>query len=295
MDLLIIGIAVINGLLLGGLYGAIALGLSLIFGVMRVINFAHGSFLMVAMFIPYWLWQLWGINPYVSIIVALPMLFGLGYVVQALIIAPLFKRERAMVMEPVSVLMLTAGLYIIMDNIALMLFGPNFRSVQVDFALETLQIGILTINYCRLAAFIVSILLAVGLSHFLKHSHLGRAIRATALNRDAAALCGINVPRVYNLTFGMGCGILGIVGCMIIPFYYVSPAVGITFGIRSFIVVVLGGIGSIPGSIIGGLVLGIMESVAAQYVTSTSATMFSFILFIAVLIFRPTGLMGKQV
>jgi branched-chain amino acid transport system permease protein len=295
MDPLIIGIAIIKGLLLGGLYGAIALGLSLIFGVMRVINFAHGSFLMVAMFIPYWLWQFWGINPYMSIIVTLPILFGLGYAVQAMIIAPLFKRERAMVMEPVSILMLTAGLYIVMDNIALMLFGPNFRSIQVDFALETLQFGILTINYCRLAAFIVSILLAVGLSHFLKHSRLGRAIRATALNRDAAALCGINVPRVYNLTFGMGCGILGIVGCMIIPFYYVNPTVGITFCIRSFIVVVLGGIGSIPGSIIGGLVLGTMESVAAQYVTSTSATMFSFILFIVVLISRPTGLMGKQV
>jgi branched-chain amino acid transport system permease protein len=225
MDPLIIGIAIIKGLLLGGLYGAIALGLSLIFGVMRVINFAHGSFLMVAMFIPYWLWQFWGINPYMSIIVTLPILFGLGYAVQAMIIAPLFKRERAMVMEPVSILMLTAGLYIVMDNIALMLFGPNFRSIQVDFALETLQFGILTINYCRLAAFIVSILLAVGLSHFLKHSRLGRAIRATALNRDAAALCGINVPRVYNLTFGMGCGILGIVGCMIIPFYYVNPTV----------------------------------------------------------------------
>ena len=295
MDLIILGVAVVNGLLLGGLYGAVALGLSLIFGVMRVINFAHGSFLMLAMFIPYWLWALLGISPYVSIIVTAPILFFLGYGVQAVIIAPLVRRERAMVAEPVSVLMLTAGLYMIMDNMALVAFGPDFRAVQIDFALQNLQIGIMTINYSRLLAFAASLLIAFGLNYFLAKTDMGMSIRSTALNRDAAALCGINVPRVYNMTFGMGCAVLGVIGCCMIPFYYVSPAVGIGFGIRSFIVVVLGGIGSITGSILGGLILGVVESVGGQYVTSTSATMFSFVIFIAVLIFKPTGLFGNKV
>jgi len=295
MDPIIIGVAVVNGLMIGGIYGAVALGLSLIFGVMRVINFAHGSFLMVGMFIPYWLWKLFGVNPYLSVVVAAPALFFLGYMVQSVVIAPLIRRERALVLEPVSVLMLTAGLTWIMDNLALMFFGPNFRAVQLDFALNTIQIGILSMNVTRLLAFIMSILVAIGLSMFLAKTDLGRAIRSTAQNRDAAALCGINVSKVYNITFGLGCATLGIVACFMIPFYYVSPSVGLGFGIRSFIVVVLGGIGSIPGSILGGLVLGVVESVGGQFVTATSASLFSFIIFIGVLVFKPTGLMGKKV
>jgi branched-chain amino acid transport system permease protein len=124
---------------------------------------------------------------------------------------------------------------------------------------------------------------------------MGRAIRSTAQNRDAASLCGINVMRIYNVTFGLGCAILGIVGCLMIPFYLVSPSIGLAFGIRSFITVVLGGIGSIPGCILGGLVLGVVESVAAQFVTATSASIFSFVIFILVLFFRPTGLLGMKV
>lgn len=295
MDPIIIGIAVINGILIGGLYGAVALGLSLIFGVMRVINFAHGSFLMAGMFIPFWLWSLLGINPYLSVFITAPTLFALGYLVQATVISPLFKRERAMVLEPLSVLMLTTGLYLIMDNVALLLFGPNYRAVEMDFALKTIRFGILTINCSRLLAFLVSIGIAVALSYFLSHTDIGRAIRSTAQNRDAAALCGINVPWIYNITFGLGCAVLGIVGCFILPFYYVNPSVGLAFGIRSFIVVVLGGIGSIPGCIIGGLILGIVESVSGQYVTATSATIFSFLIFIFILTFKPTGLMGQRV
>ncbi len=294
MDPIIIGIALVNGVLLGGLYGAVALGLSLIFGVMRVINFAHGSFLMAGMFIPYWLWRFFGVSPYVSVIIAAPALFLLGYFVQATVISPLFKRERAMVLEPLSVLLLTAGLYMMMDNVALLLFGPNFRAVEMEFSLKTIRLGILTINCSRLLAFLMSLALAMALSYFLAHTDIGRAIRSTAQNRDAAALCGINVPKIYNITFGLGCAVLGIVGCFMVPFYYVSPSVGMAFGIKSFIVVVLGGIGSIPGSIVGGLILGVVESVGGQYVTATSATIFSFLIFILILAVRPTGLMGHR-
>ncbi len=296
MDPIIFGIAMVNGLLLGGLYGAVALGLSLIFGVMRVINFAHGTFLMIGLFIPFWLWQLFGVNPYVSALVAVPALFGLGYLIQGTIIAPLFRRERAMVLEPLSVLLLTAGVGLILDNLALMAFGPNIRAVQMPFATKMLWIGeLLSINYARLIAFLVSVAIAAVLSLFLSRTDMGRSIRSTAQNRDAAALCGINVGKVYNVTFGLGCAVLGAVGCVMVPFYYVSPTVGLAFGVRSFITVVLGGIGSIPGSILGGLILGVVESVASQFVTATSASIFSFLIFILVLFFRPTGLMGMKV
>lgn len=296
MDPIILGIAVVNGVVLGGLYGAIAIGLSVIFGVMRVINFAHGSFLMVGLFVPYWLWKLFGANPYLSALVAAPALFGLGYAIQATLIAPLYRRERAMVLEPISALMLTAGVGLIMDNLAFMAFGPDFRGITLDFASKALWIGeFLNINYARLIAFLVSLALTGLLSLFLVRTDLGRAIRSTAQNRDAAALCGINVMRIYNVTFGLGCAVLGIVGCLMIPFYPVSPSIGLAFGIRSFITVVLGGIGSIPGCILGGLVLGIVESVAAQFVTATSASIFSFVIFILVLFFRPTGLLGMKV
>ena len=296
MDPIILGIAVVNGIVVGGLYGAIAIGLSLIFGVMRVINFAHGSFLMVGLFIPYWLWQFFRVNPYVSILVAAPALFGLGYAIQAFLIAPLYKRERAMVLEPLSALMLTAGVGLIMDNVTFMVFGPDFRGITLDFASKALWIGdMLNINYTRLIAFLASLAITVILSLFLARTDMGRAIRSTAQNRDAASLCGINVMRIYNVTFGLGCAILGIVGCLMIPFYLVSPSIGLAFGIRSFITVVLGGIGSIPGCILGGLVLGVVESVAAQFVTATSASIFSFVIFILVLFFRPTGLLGMKV
>jgi branched-chain amino acid transport system permease protein len=296
MDPIILGIAVVNGIVLGGLYGAIAVGLSLIFGVMRVINFAHGSFLMIGLFIPFWLWHLFRINPYVSMLVTAPALFGLGYLIQATLIAPLYRRERAMVLEPLSVLMLTAGAGLILDNVAFMAFGPDFRGITMDFASKALWLGdILNINYTRLIAFLASIALTVALSLFLARTDLGRAIRSTAQNRDAASLCGINVMRIYNVTFGLGCAVLGIVGCLMIPFYLVSPSIGLAFGVRSFITVVLGGIGSIPGCILGGLILGVVESVAAQFVTATSASIFSFVIFILVLFFRPTGLMGMKV
>jgi branched-chain amino acid transport system permease protein len=296
MDPIILGIAVVNGIILGGLYGAIAIGLSLIFGVMRVINFAHGSFLMIGLFIPYWLWQLFRVHPYVALVVTAPALFGLGYAIQATLIAPLYKRERAMVIEPLSALMLTAGVGLILDNVTFMAFGPDFRGITLEFASKAFWIGeFLNVNYTRFIAFLTSLLLTVLLSVFLVRTDLGRAIRSTAQNRDAAALCGINVMRIYNVTFGLGCAALGIVGCLMIPFYPVSPSIGLAFGVRSFITVVLGGIGSIPGCILGGLILGVVESVAAQFVTATSASIFSFVIFILVLFFRPTGLLGMRV
>ncbi|MFG1365251.1 branched-chain amino acid ABC transporter permease [Xanthobacter versatilis] len=293
MDPLILSFAVVNGLLQGGIYGGIALGLSLIFGVLRVVNFAHGSFLMLSLYLSFWCWSLLGMDPYLSALVTVPAMFALGYLVQRLIISPLIVRERALVVEPLSALLLTCGIFLVVDNLALMAFGPDVRSVQLSYYMPSLMLGPIPVDTPRLIAAASSIGVAVAVSMWLRYSHLGRAIRATAQNRDAAAMSGIDVPQVYAVTFGLGCAILGLFGALIAPFIPVNPQIGVAFGIKSFIVVVLGGMGSLPGSIIGGLVIGVFEAVASQFVTATSAAIFSLGLFILVLLVRPVGIMGR--
>ena len=294
LDSYILTYSALNGVLIGAMYGGIALGLSLIFGVLRIVNFAHGSFLMLSMYIAFWLHHWLGWDPYASALVAVPVMFGLGYAVQATIIAPLIRRERALVVEPISALLLTAGVYIVVDNLALMAFGANVRSVPSHIEQTTLSLGDYPLNTFRVVGCVASIAIAAGLSLWLARTDMGRAIRATAQNRDGAAMSGINVGQVYNTTFGLGCAIVGAMGCLLAPFIPLTPSVGLSFGIKSFIVVVLGGIGSIAGSLVGGLVIGVFESIAAQFVTTPTASIFSLALFIVILLVRPQGLMGKR-
>lgn len=294
MDWYVLTFAALNGVLVGAMLGGIALGLSLIFGVLRIVNFAHGSFLMLAMFTAFWLQKLAGLDPYVSIVVAAPLMFALGYAVQALIVAPLIRRERALVVEPISALLLTAGVYIVIDNLALMAFGPNVRSATSMIETTTVMVGDFPLNTFRIVAAAVALAMAGALALWLARTDTGRAIRATAQNRDAAAMSGIDVPRIYNLTFGLGCALVGVMGCLIAPFIPLTPQVGLSFGIKSFIVVVLGGIGSIAGSLVGGIVIGLFESVASQFVATPTAAIFSLGLFILILLLRPQGLMGKK-
>lgn len=294
MDWYVLTFAALNGVLVGAMLGGIALGLSLIFGVLRIVNFAHGSFLMLAMFTAFWLQKLAGLDPYVSIVVAAPLMFALGYAVQALIVAPLIRRERALVVEPISALLLTAGVYIVIDNLALMAFGPNVRSATSAIETTTVMVGDFPLNTFRIVAAVVALAMAGALALWLARTDTGRAIRATAQNRDAAAMSGIDVPRIYNLTFGLGCAMVGVMGCLIAPFIPLTPQVGLSFGIKSFIVVVLGGIGSIAGSLVGGVVIGLFESVASQFVATPTAAIFSLGLFILILLLRPQGLMGRK-
>jgi branched-chain amino acid transport system permease protein len=293
MDTFILSFAVVNGLLLGGIYGGVALGLSLIFGVMRVVNFAHGSFLMLSLYLTYWCWSLLGLDPYLSVIITVPTMFVLGYLVQNVVISPLIRRERALVVEPLSALLLTAGVFLMLDNMALMFFGPDVRAVQTSYYMPSLMLGQIPVNAPRLIGALAAVVIAIGLSFWLRRSHMGRAIRATAQNRDAAAMSGINVPFVYAVTFGIGCALLGLFGSLIAPFIPITPSIGLAFGIKSFIVVVLGGLGSIPGCIVGGVVIGVFEAVASQYVTATSAAIGSLGLFILILLVRPQGIMGR--
>lgn len=293
MDPLIFSFALVNGLLIGGIYGGVALGLSLIFGVLRVVNFAHGSLLMLGLYAAFWLQALAGIDPYLSVFVTVPLLFAVGFLIQRIIIAPLIKRESALVVEPLSALLLTAGVYLVIDNLALMAFGPDVRSATTEFDLPPIMLGPIPVNMQRLIGFLAAIFAAIGLSIWLRQTRMGRAIRATAQNRDAAALSGVDVPFVYAVTFGIGAALLGLFGSLLATFIPISPQVGLSFGIRSFIVVVLGGIGSIPGSIVGGLVIGVFEAIASQFVPATSAAILSLGLFVLILLVRPGGLMGK--
>jgi branched-chain amino acid transport system permease protein len=293
MDLFILSYAVTNGLLLGCIYGGVALGLSLIFGVLRIVNFAHGSFLMLSLYISFWSWSLLGLDPYLTALINAPAMFLLGYFVQAVIISPLIRRESALVVEPLSALLLTTGVFLVMDNTALMAFGPDVRALQAAYYMPTLILGGIPVSGQRLLGAVAAIVITVALTLWLRRSNLGRAIRATAQNRDAAALSGVDVPLVYAVTFGIGCAILGLFGALIAPFMPISPSIGLSFGIKSFIVVVLGGLGSIPGCIVGGIIIGVFEAVASQYVTATSASIGSLGLFILILVFRPQGVLGR--
>ncbi len=294
MDFYVLGYSALNGILVGAMLGGIALGLSLIFGVLRIVNFAHGSFLMLAMYTAFWLQKLGGIDPYVSVLIAAPAMFALGYCVQWFVIGPLIRRERALVVEPISALLLTAGVYILIDNLALMAFGPNVRSTPSAVSVTSVMFGDFPLNTFRVVAAVAALVMAGAVSLWLTRSDLGRAIRATAQNRDAAAMSGIDVARIYNITFGLGCAMVGVMGCLIAPFIPITPQVGLSFGIKSFIVVVLGGIGSIAGSLVGGIVIGLFESVASQFVATPTASIFSLGLFILILLVRPQGLMGRK-
>jgi branched-chain amino acid transport system permease protein len=284
--------SLVTGLLLGGLYGAIAVGLSLIFGIIRVINFAHGSFLMAAMYASYWGWALLGLDPYLSIPIVGPLFFLFGYGVQNVLIRPMFVRERALVVEPLGVLLLTAGFDLVLSNLALLVFRADYRGVMHRFGSATFPFLFMALSIPRALVFVLAFAMTGGLAWLLKRTELGTAIRSVGQNREAAALCGVNVYRIYNLTFGLGTAVLAIAGAAMVPFYYVNPAMGPPLAIKSFMAVVLGGLGSVPGALVGGLVLGVVESVAAQFVPATAAAIFSFVLFAVVLLTRPRGLMG---
>lgn len=284
------------GILLGGAYGAIAIGLSVIFGVTRIVNFAHGSLLMVSTFAYYALFELFGIDPYVGIIIVAPVMFIFGYFIQKILIKPLILRERVSVLEPTSVLLITVGLWYALDNLFMMLFGSNYRTLATKISQADIVFGDATFvtQWSRVIAFLASFLLAGVLWFITNKTELGKRIRAVSQNRDAAAICGVDVFKTYSIAFGLGAAAVSIAGACLVQFYFVQPQIGATFGTKSFMIVVLGGLGSIPGALLGGMIFGIIEAVGAQFITTTSATMLSFILFILVLVIRPKGLFGKN-
>ena len=286
------GNLVLNGVIIGTLYGLIACGLSLIFGVGKIVNFAHGALMALGMFIIYSLYQATGINNYLLIIPVAILMFWLGYLIQAFLIKPLLVREKGIPALPV--ILLTAGLMMVIENSLLMAFGSSYLTVSIPLSKHTLHFGGLSIGAVRMVAFAVSILVIGALHAFLSWSDQGRAIRAVSQDREKARLVGIDDYKILNITFGLGAAMTTIAGGILLPFYYVQPDIGSMFLTKSFIIVVLGGLGTISGALAGGLIVGVLEVVMAQYIKVASVQALIFLVFILVLMFKPSGLLGSQ-
>ena len=280
--------ALFTGLLNGGIYSLVAVGLTLIFGVMRIINFAHGSFMMVGMYVSYWLFVLWGVDPYLSLIASASILFVVGLAIQTILINPVLEAPEH------NQLLLTLGISLVVENLALFLWTANPRTITVPYLVVAPMVGGIMVSSPRVIASVVSLALTALLYVFLKRSDLGKAIRAVAQDREGALTVGIDMRRIYALAFGIGCACVGAAGSLVVPFYTVEPYVGGVFVITAFVVVVLGGMGNFAGALLAALIVGIAESVAAVFIPPAMKQIVMYTIFVVVLLFRPQGLFGAR-
>lgn len=280
--------ALLDGLLIGGVYGLVSLGLTLVFGVMGIINFAHGAMMMLGMYTAYWGFALWGISPYVSLPVTIAILFVIGAVVQRMLIQPVLNAPQH------NQLLITLGLMLFLENLALFLWSPDFRTLRLPGIDGTVEWGVFLVNRPRLIAFLFSVAVTVVLYVVLQRTRLGKAMRATAQDREGAVLVGLDVRKVYMLTFGLSTGLVGLAGALTTPFLYTAPQVGHVFLLFAFVIVVLGGLGSFVGALVGGLVVGVAESLGALLLPGSLKEMVVYVLFLLVLLYRPTGLFGGR-
>jgi branched-chain amino acid transport system permease protein len=286
----------VSGILLGGVYALASIGLTLIYGVMKIVNFAHGEFLMLAMYVTFWLFHYFGLDPYVSIVLTAPILFLVGLVTYQLFI------RRTLTAPHLIQIFVTVGISILIENLVLLFWSADFRTVSVDYLKHSLIVGPfpsigleeVMISPARLIAFVLALSLGIGFYYFLELSYTGKVIRATSQDRWAALLMGINIDRVFKLAFSIGILLVGIAGALMIPIYTVHPFVGFEFVLVMFVIVVLGGMGSIVGAMISGIVIGIVEVFSGYFIGPDSKQAVYFLLFIAVLIFRPSGLFGLE-
>jgi len=249
---------------------------------------------MVAMYAAFWAVTLTGVHPYIALVFVVPFMFIFGYYLQNIIIKPIFKAERD-VREPVTVIIVTTGVWYVLDNLALLFFGPQYRALPANpLRGKMLELGGMMISIPKLWGFCAALLVAVTVFLFFQKSRMGRAIRATSLDRDAASLMGISQYKIYNIAFGIGTAVAGVAGVALVPFYNVFPSVGVLFDIKCYIIVVLGGLGSIWGAIIGGIIVGLIESVGPQFMTATWTEAIVYGLFLLVLFIKPSGLFGLK-
>lgn len=279
---------IVSGILFGGIYALVSISLTLIMGVMDITNFAHGEYLMVALYATFFMNQLWNLDPYISSLIVIPLLFLFGLLSERILIRPTLNKP------PFVHVFVTLGLSIILQNLALLLFSGNFRSINVPFAERSFKIFSVMINYPRLLIFVVAIAVGIGLHLFLHYTWLGKAIRATAQNKNAASLMGIDVNRVYAVTFAIGVGLVGLAGSLLMPIYSVYPTVGFQFVLVAFVAVVMGGLGSVKGAIIASLLIGLVETLSGFLIDPSVKQALYFMVFILVLLFKPYGLFGKK-
>lgn len=274
-----------SGILLGGIYSLVSIGLNLIFGVVRIVNFAQGEFVMLAMYATFFLSTL-GIGPYYAVFLVAPLMFVFGLAVQRLVLQPLQN-------EPMMQIFATFGLLILLENAVLALTRGEGLSLAGPYSRLVIDLFGLKASGVRVIVFAAATAIAIALMLFLHRTMAGKAIRAVIQDRQGARLMGINVERTYLLTFALGSALAGVAGALLAPIYTLSPYIGGNFILAAFAVVVLGGLGSVPGAYIGGLAVGLMESFAGYYVDPALKQAIWFIIFVAVLIVRPSGLLGR--
>ena len=279
---------VVSGLLTGLVYGLMALGLSVIFGVVRVVNFAHGEMMTIAMYAATALFAAFKLDPFLAMVPVAAAFFVFGYAMQAGFINPFITRPEH------SQFMLLVAVAIIFTNALLMIFGPDARNVQVDYQLESYEIGPLLLDKARVYAAFVAVLAAAALFAFFRFSLTGKAIRACADNYLGAKVVGLDVKKYYSLTFGLGAACVAVAGCAMVLLVDVTPPLGPYYTLLAFVIVIVGGMGSMAGALLGGVLIGLSEALAGLFIAPSAKSMFSFGLLILVLLLRPQGLLGRK-
>jgi len=274
------------GLLLGGIYALVSIGLNLIFGVVRIVNFAQGELVMFGMYGSYFAYAQFGMSPYVSVLLVAPLVGLLGVLIQRLVIQPLHNESNMQIFA-------TFGLLILFQNIMLAVSKGQALSVSGQVGAGVLTVGDMRISGARLVTLAAVTLITIGLHLFLSRTMAGKSIRAVTQDKRAARVMGINVERTFLITFGIGAALTGMAGALLTPIYSITPAVGGNFILAAFAVVVLGGLGSVWGTYFGGLIVGVVEAFAGYYIDPALKNAIWFIIFIVVLIVRPSGLMGQ--
>jgi len=284
----------IAGVLLGGLYALIGLGMTLILGVMKIINLAHGQLMMVAMYVAFWLFTLYGLDPYLSLFIVPPILFLFGVLLQKTLINPVLRVDSIL---PHNQVILMVGIGLVLQNLATIFFTSDYRSTPVDYGTSAWYLSDLwadapielSVSMPWGVSFLLAVAITTALWFFLAKTDTGRSIRATAQDRDAAMLMGVDVKRMRVITFGLGSALVASAGCLFLPIYYLFPALGAQFTLIAFVITILGGLGSTMGAIVGGLILGVFESLTATYIGMGWAPVGRFVIFVAVLVFLPGG------
>jgi branched-chain amino acid transport system permease protein len=278
----------VSGLLTGLVYGLMALGLSVIFGVVRVVNFAHGEMMAVAMYLAVVLFSSFGLDPLLMMVPIAAVLFVFGYAVQMGLINPFISRPEH------SQFILLVAIALIIVNTLLIIFGPDARSVQASYAFDSFAIGPLIVDATKTYAGLAAIVVAAALFAFFRFAPIGKAIRACADNYTGALVVGLDVRRLYALTFGLGAACVGAAGAMMVLIIDVTPALGPAYTLLAFVIVITGGLGSMPGALIGGVLIGVTEAMAGLLFTPSAKSMFAFAILVLVLLFRPQGILGKR-
>lgn len=278
---------VLNGVLLGGLYACMAISFSLIWGVMNIINLAHGSMMLMGAYVTFQLHRRFGIDPILSIPISASVLFGFGYLLQRIVL------NRVVHTSIFLTLVLTFGLDMLLINVNIALFTADVRSITMWYSGLALDIGGVRLAYTRIIVFVLALAMTFGLHLLLKHSRAGRAIRATSQNAQAARVMGVDIPHTYAITFGLGAAMAGATGSLIAVVYTFSPVIGDTFTLKSFVVVILGGLGNMFGAIIAGIFLAVAENIVAGFIDPGYRDVISFWLLITVLLLRPSGFLGR--